>query len=154
MEWVTRANVRVDRAAMIWLIRRAVDPDAIFTILPEGEVMPYAERAGATPFHHPQAAMRNTGVRTGFDAVITQHNLQDPALAVMALILRGAETADRTLTQWSPGLKAIGDGLRRLAPDDDTFIAAMAPVLDALYAFSQDLLAPVAKPASPGKAGD
>lgn len=154
MEWVTRANVRVDRAAMIWLIRKSVDPEATVRMLPEGEVMAYAEQAGATPFHHPQAAMRNTGVRTGFDAVITQHGLQDPALAMMALILRGAETADRNLTQWSPGLKAIGDGLRRLAPDDESFIAAMAPVLDALYAFSQELLAPVAKPAPSGRAGD
>ena len=151
MEWVTRAGVRVDRASMIWLIRRFVDPEAKITILPEGEVMAYAERTGATPFHHPQAPMRNTGVRTGFDAVLVQHELHDPALAVLALILRGAETADRTLTQWSPGLKAIGDGLRRIAADDDAFIASMVPILDALYQFAQDLLAPVAKPTAPAR---
>jgi hypothetical protein len=146
MKWVTRAGVRMDRAAMAWLIRTKIDPAAEISILPEAEVMEYAAETGATPFHHPKAELRHTGTRTGFDALRVHFDLQDPALGLMALILRGAETNDRSLTQWSPGFAAIGSGLRNLTGDDETFIANMALVLDGLYRFCQDQLAPVARP--------
>ena len=44
--------------------------------------MEYAEETGATPFHHPKAELRNTGMRTGFDALRYHYELQDPALAL------------------------------------------------------------------------
>jgi DNA-binding XRE family transcriptional regulator len=146
MKWVTRSGVRMDRAAMAWLIRTRIDPEAEIAILPEAEVIEYAEETGATPFHHPKAELRHTGTRTGFDALRVHFDLQDPALGLMSLILRGAETNDRSLTQWSPGFAAIGSGLRSLADDDETFIANMSLVLDGVYRFCQDQLAPVARP--------
>lgn len=146
MKWVTRSGVRMDRAAMAWLIRTRIDPEAEIAILPEAEVMEYAEETGATPFHHPKAELRHTGTRTGFDALRVHFDLQDPALGLMSLILRGAETNDRSLTQWSPGFAAIGSGLRNLTDDDETFIANMALVLDGVYRFCQDQLAPIARP--------
>lgn len=146
MQWVTRQGVRVDRAAMIWLIRKFIDPQAEIAILPEAEVLEYARETGAIPFHHPQAELRHRGTRTGFDALRTHYALDDPALGVLALILRGAETADKGLTPWSAGVAAIGSGLRQDAADDDAFIAGMTPVLDGLYRFCQELLAPAAKP--------
>jgi len=148
MNWVTRTGVRMDRAAMIWLIRRSIDPEAEITFLPEAEVLEFAAETGATPFHHPKAELRNTGLRTGFDALITHYQLPDPALAVMALIIRGAETNERGLTQWSPGFWAIGSGLRQLHQDDETYVADVARLLDGLYRFCQDLLAPAARPAA------
>jgi len=144
MKWVTRTGVRMDRAAMIWLIRRSIDPEAEITFLPEGEVLEFAAETGATPFHHPKAELRNTGLRTGFDNLPTHYGLTDPVLAVMALIHRGAETNDRTLTQWSAGLRAIGTGLRQLHANDALFVAEIGRVLDGLYRFCQDVLAPAA----------
>src|SRR3954468_13004737 len=118
MRWVTRAGARLDRASMIWLIRRRIDPDAEIVFLPDSEVMAYAEAHGATPFHHPGAELRNTGLRTGVDSMIAKHNLADPALTALALIIRGAETQDRQLTPWSQGLRAIGSGLRAIHEND------------------------------------
>ena len=141
MEWVTRQGVRLDRAAMIWLIKKEIDPEATITFLPEGEVIPHAEATGATPFHHPKAELRHAGSRTGFDALRVRYTLTDPALAVMALIHRGAETSDKSLTQWSPGLAAVANGIRKVATTDEAFIAAITPVLDGLYQFCQDQLA-------------
>ena len=149
MRWVTRAGARMDRAAMIWLIRREIDPEAEIAFLPDAQVMTDAEATGATPFHHPQAELRNTGFRTGFDALVTHYQLTDPALAVMALALRSAETNERQLTPYSVGLRAIGSGIRALHDDDETYVAAMAPIFDGLYRFCQDLLAPVAAPERP-----
>ncbi len=141
MEWVTRQGVRLDRAAMIWLIKKEIDPEATITFLPEGEVMAHAEATGATPFHHPKVELRHAGSRTGFDALRVRYNLTDPALAVMALIHRGAETSDKNLTQWSPGLAAVANGIRKVTTTDAEFIAAITPVLDGLYQFCQDQLA-------------
>jgi hypothetical protein len=139
----------MDRASMVWLIRRMIDPDAEIAFLPESQVMAEAAATGATPFHHPQAELRHTGFRTGFDALVTHFQLTDPALAVMALALRGAETNERQLTPWSMGIRAISQGIRALHTDDEAFVSAMAPVLDGLYRFCQDLLAPVATPERP-----
>lgn len=141
-KWVTRSGVRMDRAAMAWLIRAMINPDAEIVILPEAEVMEYVKETGATPFHHPQAELRHTGTRTGFDALRWHYQLDDPALGLMSLILRGAETNDRNLTQWSAGFAAIGSGLRQLIDDDELYIAQMAPVLDGLYRFCQEQLTP------------
>lgn len=152
MEWVTRSNVRMDRAAMVWLIRKEIDAQAKFTILPEAEVMEYADETGAIPFHHPKTELRNTGTRTGFDALRFHYQLADPALAMLSLILRGAETNDRNLTQWSPGFSAIGSGLRNLMKDDEAYIANVGIMLDGLYQFCQDQLGPVVKAAGPPRA--
>ena len=124
-----------------------LSPAAEIAILPEAEVMEYAEETGATPFHHPKAELRHLGTRTGFDAVRTTYELNDPALGLLALIIRGAETNDRSLTQWSPGFWAIGSGLRLQIEDDMEYVAAVGALLDGLYRFCQDQLSPVAKPA-------
>jgi hypothetical protein len=146
MQWVTRAGVRLDRAAMIWTIRTFIDPTAEIAILPENEVMAYAGENGATAFHHPQAALRHQGSRTGFDALRVHYELTDPALALMSMVLRGAETSDKSLTQWSPGIAAVTSGMRRRAETDEAFLAAVTPVLEGLYQWCQDQLA------NPGKA--
>ena len=48
--WVTRARPKVVRVACPWLIRRFIDPRAIFLFVPPGEVAGVAEHARATPF--------------------------------------------------------------------------------------------------------
>ena len=46
MRWATRAGVHVDRAACVWLVRRFVDPDAVFVFVDDPDEVP----ADATPF--------------------------------------------------------------------------------------------------------
>jgi hypothetical protein len=136
---------------MIWMIRTFIDPQAEITILPEGEVMAYAEAHGAIPFHHPQAAIRHQGTRAGFDGLRVAYNLTDPALALMTMVLRGAETSDKNLTQWSPGIAALTNGMRKLAQSDEEFIAVTQPMWDGLYQWCQDQLAQPGS-AQPGRA--
>ncbi len=50
MKWVTRKNANVDRIACPWLIRRFIDPEAMFLYVPTEEVMTVAEREGAIPY--------------------------------------------------------------------------------------------------------
>src|SRR3546814_2093392 len=48
--WVTRGRPKVDRIACPWLIRRFVDPSAIFLFVAPSEVQGVAERFGAASF--------------------------------------------------------------------------------------------------------
>jgi rhodanese-related sulfurtransferase len=47
--WVTRARPKIDRIACPWLIRRFIDPRAVFLFVPPSEVVGVGERFGATP---------------------------------------------------------------------------------------------------------
>src|SRR6266700_1999230 len=74
-----------------------------------------------------------------YDAFVHKYKLDaDPAMAYMAKVIRGADTADKTITPESVGVEAILDGLRHQHyPDDQKQREASRPVLDALYAYCQ-----------------
>jgi len=39
MKWVTSSNIKVDRVACPWLIRRFIDPEAEFLFVPEQRLL-------------------------------------------------------------------------------------------------------------------
>ncbi|MEZ4503172.1 MAG: chromate resistance protein [Dehalococcoidia bacterium] len=137
MKWVTRARPMVDRVACPWLIRRFVDPDAEFLYVPPEEVLAVAERAGAIPFDVPDVELGHHGAECSFDAIIAKYGLDEPALGLLARIVRGADTDARDLAPESHGLHAIAAGFRLAYQDDHEQLAAELPVYDALYAWCQ-----------------
>lgn len=137
MKWVTRERARVDRIACPWLIKRFLDPQAEFLFVPDHQVMETAHREGATPFDVPGVALGHHGDRCSFDAFLDQYRLHDPALQMMAAIVRGADTDARELTKESWGLYAIASGFREISPDDYENMARQFPAYDALYAYCQ-----------------
>lgn len=144
MKWITREHPRVDRVACPWLIERLVDPEAEFIYAPAGEVMAFAERMKATPYDIPGVALGHHGAECSFDAFVHQFHLdqKDPAMAYMARVIRGADTADKALTPESQGIEAILDGIRELHyPDDQAQRKASYPVLDALHAYCKSKVA-------------
>jgi rhodanese-related sulfurtransferase len=48
--WVTRARPKIDRIACPWLIRRFIDPCALFLFVAPSDVIEVAERFGGAPF--------------------------------------------------------------------------------------------------------
>ena len=48
--WITRCRPKIDRVACPWLIRRFVDPDAIFLFVAPSQVQGVADRFGGAPF--------------------------------------------------------------------------------------------------------
>jgi len=141
MQWVTRARPKVDRIACPWLIKRFVDTNAEFVYVPAEDVQAYADRTGAIPYDIPGVEFGHHGPECSFDAIVKKHGLTDPALLRLALIVRGADTADKDLAPESRGLEAIADGFRRLFDDDHEQLAAEEIVYDALYAYCQALVA-------------
>jgi hypothetical protein len=60
MKWITRKDIKVDRVACPWLIRRFVDPDAQFLFVAEAELLDVAAREDAIPFDAPRLSMANS----------------------------------------------------------------------------------------------
>jgi len=140
LKWVTREKARVDRIASPWLIRRFVDPQVEFLFVPAEKVLEVARREGAIPFDMPGVELGHHGDECSFDAIMRKYGLTDPALQELARIVRGADTANRTLTPESPGLASLAEGFRLISKDDHENMAKQFPVYDALYALCQSRL--------------
>lgn len=137
MKWVTRTRPAVDRIACAWLIRRFVDPAAEFLYVAPERVQAVAAAEGAVPFDVPGAELGHHGDECSFDAIVRKYGLaeRDAALAALARIVRGADTAASDLSPESRGLKAIAEGFRLVFQDDHAQLVAELPVYDALYAY-------------------
>lgn len=138
MKWITREHPRVDRVACPWLIERFIDDRAEFLYVPTDEVEVEARRQGATPYDTRGAELGHHGAECSFDAFVHRYGLDDTdqALGYMAKVIRGADTADKTLTPESAGIEALLDGVRVLHhPNDQAQRQASYPLLDALYAY-------------------
>ncbi|MEA2674354.1 MAG: hypothetical protein QOI92_1546 [Chloroflexota bacterium] len=142
MKWVTREHPKTDRIACPWLIRKFIDPDAEIVYVPAGDVLAFAKREGATSFDAPGADYTHRDGLCSFEVLIEANGLDDPALALMAKVVHGADVAeDADATPQSRGLQAIADGFALLDIDDDHQLALELPVYDALYAWAQDQVA-------------
>ena len=139
MKWVTRENPKTDRIACPWLIRKFIDPDAEIVYVPNDEVLGYAEREGATSFDAPGARYTHRDGMCSFETLIAEYKIDDPALALMARVVHGADVSeDRDATAQSAGLEAIADGFALLELDDQRQLALELPVYDALYAWAKE----------------
>lgn len=141
MKWITREHVKVDRVACPWLIRRFVDSDAEFLFVPGDQVLALAEREGATPYDFPGVELGHHGKECSFDAIVKKYGLdRDPAMALLARIVNGADTDNSLWHQpESAGLEAIAEGFRHLGyKDDNALNRAQWIVYDALYAYCQN----------------
>ena len=135
MKWITRERARVDRIACPWLITRFVDSAPEFLFVPPADVMAVAAREHAIPYDVPDVELGHHGPRCSFDAFVERYDLDDPALAALAVIVRGADTDHRDLTSESAGLYAAATGFQAISRDDHDNMARQFPLYDALYDF-------------------
>jgi hypothetical protein len=141
VKWITREHVKVDRVACPWVIKKFIDSEAEFYFVPARKVMAEAQNLGATPFDVPGVELGHHGKECSFEAILKKYNLfDDPALALLARIVNGADT-DNTLWQQpeAAGLKAGAEGFRHLGFSDDYAInSAEWIVYDSLYAYCRE----------------
>lgn len=135
MKWVTRERPKIDRIACPWLVSRFIDESPDFLYVPAQHVSRVAQEAGAIPYDVPSVELTHVGNRCSFDAFLAKYALDDPALARLALIVRGADTARLDLAPQSAGLYAISLGLSSLFADDQEMLRHGLVVYDALYAW-------------------
>jgi rhodanese-related sulfurtransferase len=136
--WVTRARPKVDRIACPWLIRRFIDPNAVFLFVLPTEVSAVAERFNATPFDIEGVFWSHRGETCTFDTMIEEFSLKTDPLLQLAKIVRGADTARPDLTPQSAGLLAASLGYSRMYRDDLPQLEAAMGFYDAMYRWCRD----------------
>ena len=129
---------KIDRIACPWLIRRFIDPKAVFLFVAPPEVAMVAERFNATAFDIEDTFWSHRGETCTFDTMIAEYELKSAALDTVARIVRGADTARPDLAPEAAGLLAISLGLSRIHQNDLEQLEAGMAVYDALYAWARD----------------
>ena len=136
--WVTRSRPKIDRIACPWLIRRFVDPEAVFLFVSPAEVQPVAERFNGAPFDVEGVFWSHRSELCTFDTMLDELGLRSEALDRIAAIVRGADTARLDLAPEAAGLLAASLGLSRMHLDDLEQLAAGMTLYDAFYRWARD----------------
>jgi rhodanese-related sulfurtransferase len=136
--WVTRARPKVDRIACPWLIRRFVDPAAVFLFVAPSEIEGVAKEFKAAAFDVDGAFWSHRGEMCTFDTMLQEFGLESPALGELAVIVRGADTARPELAPQSAGLLAASLGYSRMYKDDLAQLEATMALYDAFYRWCRD----------------
>ncbi|HEY0741513.1 MAG TPA: chromate resistance protein ChrB domain-containing protein [Chryseosolibacter sp.] len=139
MKWITRERPKIDRIACPWLIKRFVDREAEIIYVPFEQVIAQSKALNAIPFDLPDVEYTHYGDQCTFDYILKKHNLTDPALHAMAVIVRGADTDRHDIAAQASGLWAISAGLAQNIKDDQQLLANGMMIYDALYTWAKDL---------------
>jgi len=131
--WVTRERPKIDRIACPWLIRRFIDPQAVFHFVSPEWVRDIAEETGAIPYDVEGVRFSHRGEECSFDTMLKEFDIVDPALERLARIVRGADTARLDLEPQAAGLLAISLGLSASEQDDLRQLEKGMVLYDALY---------------------
>jgi hypothetical protein len=131
MRWITRERVKVDRVACPWLIRKFVDPAAEFVFLPHDTDW---SKVDGTVFDVPGAELGHHGESVSFDAILSKYGLNDPALRLLAEIVRAADSRPLNPHPAGEGLRWVAHGFASMGLSDHELLDQESIVYDALYA--------------------
>jgi len=135
MKWITREKVKVDRVACPWLIRKFIDADAEFVFLPR-DTNWESIREGVV-YDVPGCELGHHGEGVSFDSIIMKYGLSDPALALLAQIVRAADSHPTDPHPAGEGLRWVAHGFSALGLSDHEILDREFIVYDALFAECQ-----------------
>lgn len=130
--WVTRAGVKVDRIASAWLVRRFIDPDAVFKLVsPKG----YRPLKGEVRFDMSEGEMTHEGDACTFEVIVARFGLRAAGLAALAEIVHDIDVKDDKFGRpEAPGVAAAVEGIARAHASDADRIAQGIVFFDNLLA--------------------
>lgn len=145
MKWITRENVKVDRVACPWLIKKFIDPEAEFIFVPANEVDAKARALGATPFDIKGCDLGHHGEDVSFNSIVKKYNLAEPALTLLGEIVRAADSLPSNPHPAGAGLRWVASGFSALGLSDQEILEREFIVYDALYAECRRRIAAAAR---------
>ena len=137
MKWVTREQIRVNRTATCWLIRRFLDREAEFIFVPADQVASLQTEIGATGFDAPGATYPHKDAQglCSFAALVREGLAHDAVLLEMARIVQASDIQGELDNHPAArGLQLISRGFPLVTNDDFETAERAAFVYDALYA--------------------
>jgi hypothetical protein len=132
MKWITREHVKVDRVACPWLVNRFIDAEATFAFLPKNT--DWSSIKDGIVFDTPGCELGHHGEDVSFDSILKKYSLTDPALLLLAEIVRAADSHPAVPHPAGEGLRWIAHGFSALGYSDQELLEREFIVYDALYA--------------------
>jgi AraC-like DNA-binding protein len=139
MKWITRERPKIDRIASPWLIKKFVDKRAEFIYVPFNKVLDSSKEFNAIPFDIPNVEFTHYEEQSTFDYIVKKYEIKDPAVLIIADIVRGADTDRHDIAKESAGLWAISAGLSYNITDDYQLLESGMVIYDALYSWATHL---------------
>jgi hypothetical protein len=128
--WVTRPRPHVDRLASAWLIKRFIDPQAVFVFAPPAEFP-----KDAIAFDAPGVELSHHGEDCTFETLIKRARLRDRRLARLAEIVHEADLRDGKYPhEEARGIDVAIRALLAASPDDHQVLAHGTTLFEGLYA--------------------
>lgn len=128
--WVTRPRPHVDRIASAWLIKRFIDPEAVFVF-----AEPAAFPADAIAFDAPGVELSHEGEDCTFETLIRRARLRDRRLVRLAEIVHEADLRDGKYPhEEARGIDVAIRALLAASPDDHQVLAHGMTLFEGLYA--------------------
>jgi hypothetical protein len=84
--WVSWDVFEPDTCASVWLVKRHVDPKAVFRFLPKG--MPVTE---GTPFDTPDAKLRRYATLSTYESILKEFKIEDRAAVEIGVMIHEIE---------------------------------------------------------------
>lgn len=148
MHWVITEHVHYDRVAGPWLIKRFVDPQAVFSFVPRGLTLDQLTNdqlpPGAIPLAIPGAELGpHDDEGPLFVKILDKYGIHDPALRLMGeVVQKGVNYVlhdyrppiDDRYGQMAAGLLAFSDGMSLLEDSDHQRLESSYVVWDAIFA--------------------
>jgi hypothetical protein len=135
MRWITRERIKVDRVACPWLIKGFIDPRADFVFLPHDT--DWAAIKDGVTYDVPGSELGHHGEDVSFDSIVRKYNITDPAILLLAEIVRAADSKPSNPHPAGEGLRWIAQGFSALGLSDHEILSREFVVYDALYAECQ-----------------
>jgi hypothetical protein len=129
--WVTRQGIHVDRIACAWLIRRFIDPNAIFKFVADKQ---YESAQGELRYDMFNAEFTHEGDKCTFEVLLERAGLKDNALEAIAQIVHDIDLKDNKFSRPETlGIAHVIAGICRTQSDDESRIARATPFFDDTY---------------------
>src|SRR5215468_8505612 len=135
MKWITREKVKVDRVASPWLIQRFIDPQAEFVFMAADTNWSTVNEG--IVYDVPNCELGHHGEDVSFDSILKKYQLNDPALRLLAEIVRAADSHPSNPHPAGEGLRWVAHGFSALGLGDEEILRREFVVYDALYAECQ-----------------
>ena len=127
----------MDRVACPWLIKKFIDPEADFAFLPHETDWASVSVQDGTIYDVPNCELGHHGEDVSFDSILKKYYLIDPALRLLADIVRAADSHPSNPHPAGEGLRWVAHGFSALGLSDHEILAREFVVYDALYAECQ-----------------
>ncbi len=135
MKWITREKVKVDRVACPWRIQKVINPQAEFIFLPADTN--WSKVTDGMVYDVSNCELGHHGEEVSFDSILNKYQLNDPALHLLAEIVRAADSHPSNAHPAGEALRWIAHGFSLLGLSDHDILSLEFIVYDALYAECQ-----------------